>query len=256
MANQKHDSLLARIFRQKLSGLQHSHILIWLTSTLRPNQIDDIISAETPNPSIDKNLYSIAIKNMVHGPCGAFNNLSTCMKEGNCSKMHPRQFIKETQFATDGYLSYRRKKPEDYGQTATVKMKSDSVVIDNRWIVPYSPLLLKMFDTHINDGCSNSVKSIKYILKYVHKGYGQGVFAIHSSNNCIDEISEYQAGRYILSNEAAWRIFGFPIHERHPTVTHLDMHLENGQRIYFSEDNLQYRLAKAWSRSYEPGPSR
>ncbi|GBL75265.1 hypothetical protein AVEN_168352-1, partial [Araneus ventricosus] len=70
----------------------------------------------------------------------------------------------ETQFATDGYALYRRRKPEDGGQTATVKMKSDSVVIDNRWIVPYSPLLLKMFDAHINVECCNSIKSIKYIL--------------------------------------------------------------------------------------------
>ncbi|GBN36887.1 hypothetical protein AVEN_32254-1 [Araneus ventricosus] len=239
----RHD-LVARIFRQKLikfmnvlvkgqvfgsvkywlysiecqkRGLPHSHILIWLTNTLRPNQIDVIISAEIPNPSTDKNLYDIMIKNMVHGPCGAFNSLSPCLKEGNCSKMYPRQFIKETQFAMDGYPLYRRRKPEDGGQTATVKMKSDSVVIDNRWIVPYSPLLLKMFDAHINVECCNSIKSIKYILKYVHKGSDQGVFAAHSSNNCIDEISEYQAGRYISSNETAWRIFGFPIHERYPT---------------------------------------
>ncbi|GBN79693.1 hypothetical protein AVEN_148633-1 [Araneus ventricosus] len=47
--------------------LPHSHILIWLTNTLRPNQIDDIISAEISNPSTDKNLYDIVIKNMVHG---------------------------------------------------------------------------------------------------------------------------------------------------------------------------------------------
>ncbi|GBM36651.1 hypothetical protein AVEN_221927-1 [Araneus ventricosus] len=36
-------------------GLPHSHILIWLTNTLRPNHID-IISAEIPNTSTDKNL--------------------------------------------------------------------------------------------------------------------------------------------------------------------------------------------------------
>ncbi|GBM88455.1 hypothetical protein AVEN_17497-1 [Araneus ventricosus] len=157
--------------------------------------------------------------------------------------MYPRQFIKETQFETDGYPLFRRRKPEDGVQTATVKMKSDSVVIDSRWIVRYSPLLLKMFDSHINVECCNSVKSIKYILKYVHKGSDQGVFAADTSNNCNDEISEYQAGRYISSNESTWRIFGFPIHERHPTVIHLDMNLENRQRIYFSEDNLQCSLA-------------
>ncbi|GBM94741.1 hypothetical protein AVEN_45891-1 [Araneus ventricosus] len=122
-------------------------------------------------------------------------------------------------------------------------MKSDSVVIDNQWIVPYSPLLLKIFDAHINAECCNSVKSIKYILKYVRKGSDQGVFAALSGNNCIDEISEYPAGSYVSSNEAAWSIFGFPIHKRHPTVIYLDMHLENWQHIYFSEDNLQCRLS-------------
>ncbi|GBN85661.1 hypothetical protein AVEN_171880-1 [Araneus ventricosus] len=192
----RHD-LVARIFRQKLikfmnvlvkgqvfgsvkywlysiewqkRGLPHSHILIWLTNTLSTNQIDDIISAEIPNPSTDKNLYDIVIKNVVHGQCGAFNSLSPRFKEGNCSKMYPHQFIKETQFATDGYPLYRRRKSEDGGQTATVKNKSDTVMIDNRFIVPYSPLHLKMFDAHINAESCNSIKSIKYVLKYVHMG--------------------------------------------------------------------------------------
>ncbi|GBM08936.1 hypothetical protein AVEN_57476-1 [Araneus ventricosus] len=61
-------------------------------------------------------------------------------------------------------------------------MRSDSVVIDNRWIIPYSPLLLKMFDAHINVECCNSVKSIKYILKYVHRSSVQGIIAAHSTN--------------------------------------------------------------------------
>ena len=34
----------------------------------------------------------------------------------------------------------------------------------------------------------------------------------------------------------------FPIHERHPTVVHLAVHLENGQRVYFTEDNLHDRV--------------
>ncbi|GBM48973.1 hypothetical protein AVEN_261354-1 [Araneus ventricosus] len=99
------------------------------------------------------------------------------MKEGTCSKMCSLHFIKETQFATDGYSLYRRRQPKDGGQTAIVKMKSDSVVIDNRWIVLYNPLLLKTFDAQINVECCNSVKSIKYILKDVHKSSDQVVFA-------------------------------------------------------------------------------
>ncbi|GBL83290.1 hypothetical protein AVEN_110619-1 [Araneus ventricosus] len=44
-------------------------------------------------------------------------------------------------------------------------------------------------------------------------------------------------GRYISSNEVVWRILNFPIHERHPTVIHLSVHLENGQRVYFTTGN-------------------
>ncbi|GFU94109.1 ATP-dependent DNA helicase [Trichonephila clavipes] len=57
----------------------------------------------------------------------------------------------------------------------------------------------------------------------------------------IDEIAQYQAGRYISSNEAAWRIFSFPMHERNPAVIHLSIHLENGQRVYFTNANVLQR---------------
>ncbi|XP_074108457.1 uncharacterized protein LOC141533462 [Cotesia typhae] len=54
--------------------------------------------------------------------------------------------------------------------------------------------------------------------------------------NQNDEITNYQIGRYISSNEAVWHIFGFPIHERDPAVIHLAVHLEIGQRVYFTND--------------------
>ena len=36
---------------------------------------------------------------------------------------------------------------------------------------------------------------------------------------------------------------GLPLHESYPTVTHLAVHLENGQRVYFTEQNFQERMA-------------
>ncbi|XP_050059845.1 ATP-dependent DNA helicase PIF1-like [Aphis gossypii] len=51
-------------------------------------------------------------------------------------------------------------------------------------------------------------------------------------------------GRYVSSNEAVWRIFSFPIHERHPSVVHLAVHLENGQRVYFTAQNAVQRAAQ------------
>lgn len=58
----------------------------------------------------------------------------------------------------------------------------------------------------------------------------------------MDEVQIYQAGRYISSNEAVWRILSFPMHEREPAVVHLQVHLENGQRVYFNQENIQQRI--------------
>ncbi|CAH1099330.1 unnamed protein product [Psylliodes chrysocephalus] len=77
---------------------------------------------------------------------------------------------------------------------------------------------------------------------YVNKGSDMVVFRIENTNvnapplNQNDEITNYQIGRYISSNEAVWRIFVFPIHERDPAFIHLAVHLENGQRVYFTND--------------------
>ncbi|GBP91732.1 hypothetical protein EVAR_92009_1 [Eumeta japonica] len=76
-------------------------------------------------------------------------------------------------------------------------------------------------------------QAIKYICKYINKGSDQATFGVRNPN---DEVENYVNGRYISTSEAAWRIFEFPIHERHPTVLQLAVHLENGQRVYFTTE--------------------
>lgn len=65
------------------------------------------------------------------------------------------------------------------------------------------------------------------------------VFGVANENR-NDEITQYQMGRYVSSNEAIWRILSFPIHDRNPAVVHLAVHLENGQRVYFTADTAQH----------------
>ncbi|KAL8572014.1 hypothetical protein ACOMHN_038372 [Nucella lapillus] len=50
-----------------------------------------------------------------------------------------------------------------------------------------------------------------------------------------DEIKTFQTGHYISTNEAVWRIFSFDLHQRYPPVVNLSVHLENGQRVYYTE---------------------
>ena len=265
----RHD-LTARVFKQKLirfmdlitknhiygetrcwmysiewqkRGLPHAHILIWLVEKIVPTQIDDIITAELPDPEEDPELFQIVKKNMIHGPCGLHNPHSPCMKNGKCTKKYPRQLLPETQTGGDGYPLYRRRKPDDGGHTTTIKINNVDFEIDNQWIVPYSPMLLKSFNAHINVESCNSVKSIKYICKYVNKGSDMAVFGLTNPNAPVNEVEQFQMGRYISSNEAVWRILGFDIHERFPAVMHLSVHLENGQRVYFTEENAPQRAA-------------
>ncbi|XP_054734508.1 uncharacterized protein LOC129241988 [Anastrepha obliqua] len=265
----RHD-LTARIFKQKLKslmdfivkhrvfgevrcymysvewqkrGLPHAHILIWLVDKITPDQIDSVISAEIPDQMIDPDLFEVVTKNMIHGPCGALNLNSPCMIDGKCSKRYPRALISDTVTGDDGYPAYRRRSTDANGKSTIIKMRNQNVEVDNRWIVPYCPLLSKTFKAHINVEYCNSVKSIKYICKYVNKGSDMAVFGAVQNDN--DEIKKYQMGRYISSNEAIWRIFSFPIHERHPTVVHLAVHLENGQRVYFTPENAALRATSA-----------
>ena len=175
---------------------------------------------------------------MVHGPCGSHNPTSPCMKENMCSKKFPRRLLIDTQTGDDGYPNYRRRAPDCGGNTCVLKVKGTEMEIDNRWVVPYNPVLLRIFNSHINVEFCHSVKAIKYICKYIHKGCDQATFTVQSK----DEVEKYINGRYISSSEAVWRIFQFPIHERYPAVIHLAVHLQNGQRIYFNEENLQDRV--------------
>ncbi|XP_050335786.1 uncharacterized protein LOC126762783 [Bactrocera neohumeralis] len=225
-------------------GLPHAHILIWLVDKIRAENIDSLISAEIPDPSTDQLLFDIVTANMIHGPCGNLNRSSPCMVDGKCTKRFPKDFTNDTVTHVDGYPIYRRRSTENGGQSFIKTISNADIDIDNRWVVPYSPLLSKTFNAHINVESCSSVKSIKYICKYVNKGSDMAVFRIENTNvhspplNQNDEITNYQIGRYVSSNEAVWRIFGFPIHERDPAVIHLAVHLENGQRVYFTNDTV------------------
>lgn len=72
--------------------------------------------------------------------------------------------------------------PTDGGESYEINIKIggkwEQVTVDNSWVVPYSPLLCRMFDSHINVEFCNSVKSIKYVLKYVYKGVDQGTSTV------------------------------------------------------------------------------
>lgn len=213
----RHD-LTARVFRQKLiqflksitkfhifgevrcwvytiewqkRGLPHAHVLVWLKSKIMSSDVDKIISAEIPDPEEDPILFEVIVKNMIHGPCGIINPISPCMKEYKCTQKYPRNLIKETQTGMDGYPLYRRRSPEDCGRVTKIKVKvgnsNSEFEVDNKWVVPYGQGYFKRI---LMSNIANSVKSIKYICKYINKGSNQGVFSFQQDGFIINEIEK------------------------------------------------------------------
>ena len=76
-------------------GLPHAHILLTLEARDRIEgaiAIDKIDSAEIPDFRTNSKLHQLIKSHMIHGPCGALNPNSVCMKDGKCTKNFPKDF--------------------------------------------------------------------------------------------------------------------------------------------------------------------
>ncbi|KAK9665879.1 hypothetical protein RND81_14G142400 [Saponaria officinalis] len=134
-----------------------------------------------------------------------------------------------------GYPLYKRR---DNG----VFVEKNEVQLDNGYVVPYNAKLLK-YRAHINIEWCNQSRSIKYLFKYINKGFDrvtvQSTQRRRNGQNpeIIDEIQKYYDCRYISPCEAVWRIFGFEFHYRTPPVQRLNFHLPGEQNVVYEDDD-------------------
>ncbi|XP_058742520.1 uncharacterized protein LOC131615017 [Vicia villosa] len=230
-------------------GLPHAHILLFLHPLSKyptPPDIDNIISAEIPDPQLHPRLYHLVKTQMMHGPCGLARPKCPCMKHGKCSKFFPKKFNETTIVDHEGYPVYRRS-----SQTFTVV--KNGITLDNRSVVPYNTRLLLKYQAHINMEWCNQSTSIKYLFKYIHKGYDRITASVSrsrtSSNNSekvIDEIKEYLDCRYVSPAEACWRLFSYKIHGRKPAVERMFYHLIGEKPLYYTDfERMENVLEKA-----------
>ena len=215
-------------------GLPHAHTLLILRDSdkLRDkDHVDSIVSAEIPDPEQKPRLYNIVKQCMVHGPCGEFNRKSICMKDGQCSKKFPKELNDQSNINVDGYPLYRRR---NNGRTVTV----GNHVVDNRWIVPYNPYLTLKYEAHINVEICSSLRSVKYLYKYVYKGHDCTSVRLRTDAEgqqrvTLDEVDLFLNCRYVSPPEAMWRIHERILFDRSHSVQRLPVHLPNEQTIYF-----------------------
>ena len=82
--------------------------------------------------------------------------------------------------------------------------------------------------------CCASIKSVKYIHKYVYKGHDCAIVVF---TDITDEVKIHLDSRYFSAMEACWRLFSFKLHTEVPNVYRLQLHLEGEHSVTFREDN-------------------
>ena len=145
---------------------------------------------------------------MLYGPYGNINLHSLCMsgaRDGppKCIKRYPRNFLKETSIQENGYLLYRWRNNGSTHEIPHPQDRNQKFTIDNRWVVPYNPYLMRHFSTQINIEVCSSVQAIKYIHKYMYKNSDCATIQVDLEK---DEVAKYLQGRYIGPTEAMWQI--------------------------------------------------
>ncbi len=129
-------------------GLPHVHMLIILENKiLSARHIDEVISAELPNPASDPDLSALVIKHMLHPRCDV-DHWHGCRRDKDgrlcdCDRHYPKQLSRETIIIADGYPLYRRR------GMIHVTLSSGRIVTD-QWVVPHNAYLLKKYRCHIN----------------------------------------------------------------------------------------------------------
>jgi len=216
-------------------GLPHAHFLLIMERKYKltcPEQYDMIISAELPNKKKYPELYKMVTKHMMHGPYGMLNPYCPCtVGRGSCKNRYPCPFYEAMSQGKDLYPIYQRRND---GRTLKVRGHYP----DNQWVMPYNPCLLRTFNCHINVEAYGSIKSVKYLFKYIYKGHDRASVVMRETDKAdekgnIDEIKQYRDARWVTPPEALWRIYGFDLSKNHPPVQQLQLHLPDMHMVAF-----------------------
>jgi len=73
------------------------------------------------------------------------------------------------------------------------------------------------YDVHINVEAFMSIKSVKYLYKYIYKGHDCIKLELQERLNHY-EISTFLDAHYVSAPEAAWRLFEFSMHHQSHTI--------------------------------------
>ncbi|PWZ30162.1 ATP-dependent DNA helicase PIF1 [Zea mays] len=191
----------------------------------------DIFLTKTCNPNWDEIRRELL-------PGQASQDRLDLVGRKSCKNHYPRPFSDTTLQGKDSYPVYRRR---DDGRTEKVR----GCESDNRWVVPYNPYLLRLFNCHINVEACGSIKAVKYLFKYIYKGHDRASVVMRDASKAdddVDEIKQYRDARWVTPPKALWRIYGFELSQISPPVMQLQLHLPNMHMVAFHERQMVERV--------------
>jgi len=196
--------------------------------------IDHIVRAKLP--SSEEN-HSVRAKILKYNMCWE-DHLSSpnnnCYKNGKCQYGYPKCLQRTTALAECGRVMYRHRKEED------------------KMVISYSPFLTDLMDCHVDIGVTLTVSIFMYVWKYLFQCPDSTQYTIiDPRKDHLDEIQDFINAHYVSASEAAWRIFGFDITRKFPTVSSLRVDLP-GQKFFqcLDETDLQLLQLKFWQISH------
>jgi hypothetical protein len=180
-----------------------------------PDEFDKYISVKILGKDKYPMLHDLVCKHMMHGQCGVLNDKCACMQNGECRFWFPQQLCDVTQMGKDLYPVYRRRDDEKVVEVRNAKL-------DNRWVIPFNPSLLMLYNCRINVQICSSIKAVKYLYKYIYKDPDGASYSVDKSDNgdkvVIDEIKQFRDARCVTPPEAAYQLYGFSLYQMYPPV--------------------------------------
>jgi len=257
-------------------GLPHAHCLVILESKdapVSPEDFDEFVSAEIPDPVAEPHLFELVMKHQIH-VCGDRVRGKPCCKEGHCTKGFPKSHVKRTIKVDNEYPKYMRRSVKDGGQKVIRNEGQEKeYTVTNGDVIPYNPAALLRVQSHFCAEICSSISAVKYIFKYMLKGpdhisyklapvqdkqcAGDGKQKQSVSGNgkndkgkpedpqVVNEVSDFRQARWWAPPEAFWKIAGFTVHKQMPSVMRLPVHLEHQQNVFSDLNNLETGQARS-----------
>ncbi len=165
---------------------------------------DSIVLTKISDLTIHFLAYKIVINIMIYDLYGIMNPKTLYIKNGIYQKHYPKFFQKSIQENDNKYSAYHR---QDNGYFIETR---NQIQLDNRWIMLYNLKLITKYNVYINVKICSSDLVVKYLYKYIYKGYNQAIIILFQSNqlvsfkaNLINKIKMYLNIRYILAFKSA-----------------------------------------------------